>query len=101
METNILRRIFFDHHHHWEVFIKKHDQTPRPIVRKEMEKFRDCGNPKNGFKLFVCEGCHDPMICHKCSCYFEYKGEVCPQDGELVKKAVCETSHQLSLLGLS
>jgi hypothetical protein len=23
-----------------------------------VKKFRGCGDPRNGFKLFVCEGCH-------------------------------------------
>jgi hypothetical protein len=59
METNILKRIFFDEHQHWDKFVKKHSGKVRPIVLKEIEKFRGCGNPKNGFKLFVCEGCHD------------------------------------------
>lgn len=59
METNILRRIFFDENQHWEQFKTKYGRKIRPIVIKEVEKFRDCGNPKKGFKLFVCEGCHD------------------------------------------
>jgi hypothetical protein len=59
METNILKRIFFDHHQHWEAFNQKHGAIIRPIVIKEVEKFRDCGNLKKGFKLLVCEGCHD------------------------------------------
>lgn len=59
METNILKRIFFDHHQHWEAFKQKHGAKIRPIVIKEVEKFRDCGNLKKGFKLLVCEGCHD------------------------------------------
>ncbi len=59
METNILRRIFFDENQHWEQFKIKNGKKIRSIVIKEVEKFRDCGNPKNGFKLFVCEGCHD------------------------------------------
>lgn len=59
MEANILRQIFFDKHNHWESFKKKHGAKIRPIVIKEVEKFRDCGDIKKGFKLFVCEGCHD------------------------------------------
>jgi hypothetical protein len=44
---------------------------------KEVEKFKNCGNPKKGFKLFVCEGCHDMKVipyrckgrfCTTCSC---------------------------------
>lgn len=59
METNILKRIFFDHHQHWEKFKRKHGKKIRPIVIKEVEKFRDCGDLKKGFKPYVCEGCHD------------------------------------------
>lgn len=51
METNILKRIFFDQHQNWEAFAEKHRKHIRPVVFKEIEKFRDCGNPKNGFKL--------------------------------------------------
>nr|WP_229757960.1 transposase zinc-binding domain-containing protein [Paenibacillus marchantiophytorum] len=29
---------------------------------KEIRKFRDCGNPKKGFKLLACEGCHDLKV---------------------------------------
>jgi hypothetical protein len=58
METNILKQIFFDEHNHWDNFVKKHGDKTRPIVIKEVEKFRGCGDPRNGFKLFVCEGCH-------------------------------------------
>jgi hypothetical protein len=59
METNILRRIFFDNHEHWDDFKKKYQEQIRPIVIKEVEKFKGCGNIKKGFKLLVCEGCHD------------------------------------------
>lgn len=59
MEKNILRRILFDEHQHWEKMKEKYGDRIRPIVIKEVEKFRDCGNPENGFKLYVCEGCHD------------------------------------------
>lgn len=58
MEPNILRQIFFDHHNHWDNFVKKHGKKIRPVVIKEVNKFRGCGDPRNGFKLFVCEGCH-------------------------------------------
>nr|WP_229757416.1 transposase zinc-binding domain-containing protein [Paenibacillus marchantiophytorum] len=39
---------------------------------KEIRKFRDCGNPKKGFKLLACEGCLDlkvvPFWCKGCFC---------------------------------
>lgn len=55
----------------------KHGEKIRPIVIKEVQKFKDCGNAKNGFKLLVCEGCHDMKVvpyrckgrfCTTCSC---------------------------------
>jgi hypothetical protein len=77
METNILRQIFFDEHQHWEAFVKKHGKSIRAVVVKEVEKYKNCGNPKKGFKLLVCEGCHDMKVipyrckgrfCTTCSC---------------------------------
>jgi len=62
MKENILREIFFDKHKHWETFAEKHKERLRAIVIKEVEKFHRCGDPKNGFKLLVCEGCHDVRI---------------------------------------
>lgn len=59
METNILKKIFFDQRQHWETFKQKYEDRIRPVVIKEVEKFRDCGDMKKGFKLLVCEGCHD------------------------------------------
>lgn len=56
METNILKQIFFDEHNHWDNFVKKHGNKIRPSVIKEVKKFRGCGDPRNGFKLFVCCG---------------------------------------------
>ncbi|OXS57890.1 IS91 family transposase, partial [Cohnella sp. CIP 111063] len=35
----------------------------------------------------------DPMVCAKCECYYEYKGEVCLEKGQLrVKYASCKTT---------
>lgn len=77
METNVLKRIFFDEHGHWDRFVAKHKGKLRPHVLKEVEKFRKCGDPRNGFKLLVCEGCHDLRLvpyrckgrfCTTCSC---------------------------------
>lgn len=77
MEPNILKRIFFDEQNHWERFVKKHKGKIRPNVLKEVEKFRDCGKIEKGFKLLVCEGCHDLRLvpyrckgrfCTTCSC---------------------------------
>lgn len=77
METNILHRIFFDEQQNWEAFKTKHGDKIRSVVVKEVEKFKDCGNPKKGFTLLVCEGCHDlkrvpyrckGRFCTTCSC---------------------------------
>lgn len=57
--------------------MEKHGKRIRPVVCKEVEKFHHCGDPKQGFKLFVCEGCGDTKIlayrcrsrfCTSCSC---------------------------------
>jgi hypothetical protein len=77
METNILKRILFDENGHWDAFISKHGKQIRPVVVREVQKFRTCGDPRNGFKLLVCEGCHDirrvpyrckGRFCTSCSC---------------------------------
>lgn len=72
MEKNILKQICFDSHQHWESFKSKHRDKIRPIVIKEVEKFRDCGDMKKGFKLYVCEGCNDiHKVAYRC------KGRFC------------------------
>ena len=72
METNVLKRIFFDEHRNWDRFVTKNKGKLRPNVVKEVEKFRGCGNPRNGFKLLVCEGCHDlKLVPYRC------KGRFC------------------------
>lgn len=72
METNILKQILFDQHQHWESFKQTYGERIRSNVIKEVEKFRDCGDMKKGFKLFVCEGCHDTkLVPYRC------KGRFC------------------------
>ncbi|MEK0317426.1 IS91 family transposase [Cohnella sp. 56] len=72
MEANILKRIFFDENRHWERFVEKNRSRVRTCVLKEVEKFRKCGDPRNGFKLMVYEGCHDlKMVPYRC------KGRFC------------------------
>jgi len=77
MDSNILKQIFFDKHQHWDSFVEKHKEHIRPNVFKEVQKFRGCGDPRNGFKILVCEGCHDirrvpyrckGRFCTTCSC---------------------------------
>src|SRR5690242_4922303 len=70
MSNNILKQ-FFDKHSHWDQFQKKYGARIRPIVRKEVEKFRGCGNPENDFKLFVCDGCYDVRkVPYRCKARF-------------------------------
>nr|WP_279402067.1 transposase zinc-binding domain-containing protein [Piscibacillus salipiscarius] len=100
---NILRRIFFDKHNHWDRFVNKYGGRVRPIVLKEIEKFRECGNPKNGFKLFVCEGCNDPkLVPYRC------KGRFCTtcsvgeseEWGRLLSEDTIHTTHRHVILRL-
>ncbi|MFD1068295.1 IS91 family transposase [Oceanobacillus locisalsi] len=97
METNILKRILFDEQGHWESFKKKQGRRIRAIVIKEVEKFRDCGNPKNGFKLFVCEGCHDvrrvPFRCKGRFCTTCSIGES-EEWSRLITEEVLQVNHR-------
>ena len=97
MKTNILKRIFFDEHRHWERFVEKHKGKLRAQVLKEVEKFRNCGKIENGFKLLVCEGCHDLRLvpyrckgrfCTTCSC-----GET-EEWSRLLEEEVFQVNHR-------
>ncbi|THF72395.1 IS91 family transposase [Cohnella fermenti] len=97
MEPNILKRILFDERGHWDEFVRKHQGKIRANVLKEVAKFRDCGNPKNGFKLLVCEGCHDLRLvpyrckgrfCTTCSC-----GET-EEWSRLLEEEVFQVNHR-------
>jgi hypothetical protein len=72
MENNIMRQIFLDRHNHWNNFRYKFETKIRPEVSKEVEEFRGCGNPKKGFKFFVCEGCNDVR-----KVPYRFKGRFC------------------------
>ncbi|WP_280737191.1 MULTISPECIES: transposase zinc-binding domain-containing protein [unclassified Enterococcus] len=73
MKTNVLQAIFFDEYHNWDKFKEKYNRKIRPIVKTEVNKFRDCGDIRKCYCLFVCEGCHQvkfvPLRC---------KGKFCP-----------------------
>lgn len=72
MGANILKDIFFDEKGHWDAFVKKNGRRIRSVVIEEVEKFRKCGDPRSGFSLLVCEGCHDiKLLPHRC------KGRFC------------------------
>jgi hypothetical protein len=97
MEANILKQIFFDKHRHWDSFVEKHNKHIRPNVIKEVQKFRGCGDPKNRFKILVCEGCHDirrvpyrckGRFCTTCSC-----GET-EEWSRVLMEEVFQTNHR-------
>lgn len=73
MNKNILHAIFFDKEHHWDSLVRIHKKRIRSVVLSEVDKFHYCGDVRKGFRLFVCEGCHDvkhvPIRC---------KGKFCP-----------------------
>lgn len=77
MIQNRLWQIFFDKNGHWDNFVKRHGRRIREVVKKEINKYRYCGDSKHGYKMLVCEGCHDIKIipyrcksrfCTTCSC---------------------------------
>lgn len=42
----------------------------------------------------IASGKKDPLVCPRCECYYEYKGEVCLEDGKLeIKVALCPTTR--------
>lgn len=73
MEANVLHAIFFDSLQNWETFLKKHHRRIRPVVKKEVRKFQFCGDIRHGYRLLVCEGCHDVRLIP-----FKCKGKFCP-----------------------
>ena len=101
MDSNILRRIFFDDNQNWDVFVKKYGKNIRNVVIKEVEKFRNCGNPKTGFKLFVCEGCHDvrrvPFRCKGRFCTTCSAGET-EEWRRLLEEDVFQVNHRHVIL---
>lgn len=97
MDSNILKQIFFDKHQHWDRFMENHKEQIRPQVIKEVQKFRSCGDPRNGFKILVCEGCHDikrvpyrckGRFCTTCSC-----GET-EEWSRLLQEEVFQVNHR-------
>ncbi|MFS0941749.1 transposase zinc-binding domain-containing protein [Enterococcus thailandicus] len=34
----------------------------RPIIKKEVKKFRDCGSLRKRYRLLVCEVCHNEKL---------------------------------------
>lgn len=101
MVKNILKEIFFDINQHWESFKKKYGDRIRPIVIKEVEKFRDCGDMKKGFKLLVCEGCHDvkhvPFRCKGRFCTTCSVGES-EEWSRLLSEDVLQVNHRHVIL---
>lgn len=73
MKLNILHAIFFDKYENWTNFLQANRRKIRTVVKKEVKKFRDCGDPRKGYRLFVCEGCHAVK-----KLPFRCKGKFCP-----------------------
>jgi len=44
MKANILEAIFFDEHHNWDNFVEKYGRKIRLVVKREVNKFRYCGD---------------------------------------------------------
>lgn len=70
--NNILKEILFDSNRHWDKFVAKYEKRIRPIVIREIEKFRKCGQKEAGFTLFACPVCGEiKIVPHTC------KGRFC------------------------
>lgn len=97
MAVNVLKQIFFDLHGHWEAFIQKYGERVRSVVVKEVEKFHKCGDPKCGFKLLVCEACHDlkivPYRCKGRFCTTCASGET-EEWSRLIAEDVLQVNHR-------
>jgi len=65
----------------WQATVKRTLVKVKQLIRRKWQE-----------RIKVSTG-KDPMVCPKCECYYEYKGEVCLEDGKLrVKYASCQTS---------
>lgn len=73
MKLTILHAIFFDKFDNWTKFLQTNGRRIRTVVKKEVKKFRECGNPEKGYRLLVCEGCHAVK-----KLVFRCKGKFCP-----------------------
>lgn len=73
MKQNIQQAIFFDEHHNWDKFVAKHGHRLRQVVFDEIEKFKGCCDLRKGFRLYVCEGCHQTKLVP-----FQCKSKFCP-----------------------
>ncbi len=71
-QDNILKDIFFDENRHWERFVTTYGKRIRPVVMREVDKFRRCGQKEAGFTLYACPVCGEMKIVpHTC------KGRFC------------------------
>ncbi len=65
----------------WQEKVKRTLVKVKKLIRRKWEERMKAQTGK------------DPMVCPKCECYYEYKGEVCLGEGQLrVKYASCQTS---------
>lgn len=72
IQMNKLKAIFL-HNDNWQRFVEINGDKMRPVVKKEVEKFLQCGELSNGFLTYKCEACANvkkiPIRC---------KGKFCP-----------------------
>lgn len=94
MKENILKAIFFDKHKNWEKFLNKNRRKIRDVVKAEVNKFKRCGDLRYGYRLFVCEGCHNVKIVP-----LQCKGKFCPTcaTGESQKWAEIVSNDMLAV----
>ncbi|MFQ8675904.1 MAG: hypothetical protein ACLR95_19155 [Enterococcus avium] len=59
MKPNILHAIFFDEYQNWEKFNQRYTRRIRSVVKREVKKFRDCGDLK---KVIVYLSVKDAMM---------------------------------------
>ncbi|XID92531.1 transposase [Paenibacillaceae bacterium WGS1546] len=65
----------------WQETVKRTLVKVKQLIRR---KWKECIQTQTG---------KDPMVCPKCECYYEYKGEVCLEEGAIrVKYASCKTT---------
>lgn len=71
-KENILKKILFDENGHWDKFNEKYGKRIRPVVKREIAKFKKCGEKESGITLYACPICGEmKMVPHSC------KGRFC------------------------
>jgi hypothetical protein len=73
MKQNIQQAIFFDENNNYGKFFAKNGHRMRQVAIDEIEKFKHCHDLRRGFRLYVCEGCHQTKLLP-----FQCKSKFCP-----------------------